>query len=69
MFDELDEVWLRDLILFDRVMVLGSASAAAKALGIPIATASRRLNTLRVCTCRSCSRAIARLPHKHLAHS
>ncbi|MCB9763856.1 MAG: LysR family transcriptional regulator [Alphaproteobacteria bacterium] len=46
MLDDFDGIRLRDLKLFDRLVGLGSITAAAEALGVPKATASRWLAQL-----------------------
>lgn len=46
MLDSLDDVRFRDLVLFDRVVELGTITAAARELGLPKPTASRWLAAL-----------------------
>lgn len=43
MLDEFDDIRLRELLLFERVLALGSLTAAAEELGVPKPTASRWL--------------------------
>jgi DNA-binding transcriptional LysR family regulator len=43
MLDDFDDIRLRELILFDRLLALGSLTAAAQELGVPKPTASRWL--------------------------
>ncbi len=43
MLDDFDDIRLRELLLFERVLALGSLTAAAEELGVPKPTASRWL--------------------------
>lgn len=43
LLDDFDDIRLRELLLFDRVLALGSLTAAAQELGVPKPTASRWL--------------------------
>ncbi|MFT4974336.1 MAG: DNA-binding transcriptional LysR family regulator [Myxococcota bacterium] len=46
MLDALDDLRVRELVLFDRIVALGTITAAAQDLGVPKATASRWLGQL-----------------------
>lgn len=46
MLDDIDDIRFRDLVLFDRLVELGTITAAAQELGVPKATASRWLAQL-----------------------